>query len=157
VKRLSLFVACLTSTLAIGAFASKSEAAPIKLRKVSRLTAPQEPTTQHVIKQLKAAIETRCQALSKTDTVEILSEKVTNAFEYGGREVVVGKPGCEDQDLPCSAVPTKRVDTYTLRATEITLVRKSGGQRYHIKATTFWDLDLPMPQIDIQLESRFCK
>ncbi|RYZ77504.1 MAG: hypothetical protein EOP05_01600 [Proteobacteria bacterium] len=107
--------------------------------------------------QAEAKIENDCKALSTKDTLEVLGDKISDAFEYGGREVATGKAGCADLDLPCSAVPTKRVGTYTLRSHNLTLVRKNGGQRYYIKASTRWDLDLPQPQIDIQLDSRYCR
>lgn len=153
----SFLVATFVSTLAVLAFTSTSQAAPVSLRKVSRITAPQEESTQHLIKTLKAKIENDCKALSTKDTLEVLGDKISDAFEYGGREVATGKAGCADLDLPCSAVPTKRVGTYTLRSHNLTLVRKNGGQRYYIKASTRWDLDLPQPQIDIQLDSRYCR
>lgn len=157
-KNLSyLFAATLASTLVVSALTSTSQAAPVSLRKVSRITAPQELPTQTLIKSLKAKIELDCKALSPKDTLEILSDKVVSAFEYGGGEVVTGKAACSDLDLPCSAVPTKRVNSYTLREHQITLVRKDGGQRYYIKASTRWDLDLPAPQIDIQLDSKYCR
>lgn len=157
-KRIAqLFTFALVMSATLSSFASSPKAPVIRFRKISRLTAPQEMPTRNIIDVLKKEIETRCSALSSSDSVEILSEKIVDVTPYGGRTIITGRIECPNSDLPCIPEQGYIVDQLQLRDLEISMVRKNGGQRYHIKAKTRWGFDLPVPMVDVALESRYCR